>query len=137
MVQAPTYLQKLGEIRRCDFSEHVAFREALKLQSDLLIIPGAATSLRQFRKILERRTISANSANRTQNFSSCTFKTAAGRPFRSAPNTVAALLELLSYNVSFPSFMLCNCDNVPFLHSDTSGSQAWFVTLFNTALAAP
>lgn len=68
--------------------------------------------------------MSAKSANRTQNFSSCTTRKATGTPSLSAPKTADALLEPPSNKTSLPILIFCSCDIVPFRQRLTNGPQA-------------
>lgn len=121
------YLEEFGQIWRADLSKHVAFGESLhSVNLHLRCI------LHMTRAQL-MRTISAKSANRTQNFSSCTCRYATGTPSLSTPNTFEALLLLPSNRTSLPICMFCNCESVPFLQTDTSGCQAWDVSALRTA----
>lgn len=81
--------------------------------------------------------MSANSANRTQNFSSRTSRKAIGRPSLSEPNAAEALLEPPSNTTSLPCFKFWNCESVPFLHRETNGPQACDVTGLKSEDTAP
>lgn len=128
-----TYFKEFCQVWSCKFSKHVTLGESLKRKLAFLL-EKICNSCR----IQEERTISAKSANRTQNFSSCTSRNAIGSPSLSVPKTVEALLEPPSKRTSFPYFMpWCNCESVPFLHTDTNGAQACDVSVLSTVDTAP
>lgn len=81
--------------------------------------------------------MSAKSANRTQNFSSSTFRKAIGRPSLSEPKAAVALLAPPSNSTSLPWFKFWNWESVPFLHKATSGRQACDVTGLSNEDTAP
>src|SRR6478735_548360 len=91
----PAYLKELCEVWRGNFSQHVALRETLPFVS--------ATISNQ--RWASEPTISAKSANRTQNFSSWTASDANGCSGDLCPKNVAGLSTPSSYTASDPILM--------------------------------
>jgi hypothetical protein len=125
-----THLEEFGQVWRADLSQHVALSETLP-SSQPHVLPPESSKIEPLN--IGEHTISANSASRTQNFSSCTSRKATGTPSLSTPNTVEALLSPLSKSTSLPILMFCSCARVPVLHIDTSGCHACDVIVLRIA----